>query len=341
MLVCFNENFYDINMERFLRFCILFLIFIQAPYQLVAAPVQSKYIKPDTYNYMYPYMNNQMRTDLNPGVTPNQSTNPMDVVVRTEKLSAPRRVVPRKSKTTGRSAKPITSTNNNVVRSATGGTVQMRSNNARAATNTQNRRVVARSGVRRSAPQIRSGVRTDNGRTSPQIATPGTLATERMSSVQCMAGYTECMDMYCEREQTDYNRCYCSAKLSQIDSTYKSAIDSLITQILTIKNTNNWSDSEMDEYWMATVGKYSNSNSWTNIDNALNINWADTESRVRGQNAFVTGHDYCVQYLRGCSYMATNLRDAYRSQINRDCATYEQSLGRLKNVAESIVEMYK
>lgn len=321
-------------MERFLRFFTIFLILAQAPYQLVAAPVQSKYIKPDTYNYMYPYMNNQMRTDLNPGVTPNQSTNPMDIVVRTEKLSAPRRVVPRKSKTTARSAKPVTSTKNNTVRNATVAP-QMRSNNARAATSTQNRRVVARSGVRRS------GVRTDNGRTSPQTATQNTLATQRMSSGQCMTGYTECMDMYCEREQTDYNRCYCSAKLAQIDSTYKDAIDSLIKQILTIKNTNNWSDSEMDEYWMATVGKYSNDNSWTNIDNALNINWADTESRVRGQNAFVTGHDYCVQYLRGCSYMATNLRDAYRSQINRDCATYEQSLGRLKNAAESIVEMYK
>lgn len=329
-------------MERFLRFFAIFLILAQAPWQLVAAPVQSKYIKPDTYNYMYPYMNNKMRTDLNPGITPNQSTNPMDVVVRTEKLSAPRQVVPRKSKTTARSAKPVKATTTNTVRSATRATNQVRSNNARAATNTQNRRVVARSGVRRTAPQMRSGTRTNNtSRTSPQTTTPNTLATQRMSSGQCMTGYTECMDMYCEREQTDYNRCYCSAKLAQIDSTYKDAIDSLIKQILTIKNTNNWSDSEMDEYWMSTVGKYSDTNSWTNIDNALNINWADTESRVRGQNAFVTGHDYCVQYLRGCSYMATNLRDAYKSQINRDCATYEQSLGRLKNAAESIVEMYK
>ena len=328
-------------MERFLRFCTIFLIFTQAPWELAAAPVQSKYIKPDTYNYMYPYMNNKMRTELNPGVTPNQSTNPMDIVVRTEKLSAPRQVVPRKSKTTARSAKPVTSTtNNNTMRSATG-TTQMRSGNARAATSTQNRRVVARSGVRRTTQQARSNTRTNNtARTSPQIA-PEPLATQRISSVQCMAGYTECMDMYCEREQTEYNRCYCSSKLAQIDSAYKGTIDSLITQILTVKATNNWSDSEMNEYWMSIVGKYSDTNSWTNIDNALNINWADTESRVRGQNAFVTGHDYCVQYLRGCSYMATNLRDAYKSQINRDCATYEQSLGRLKNAAESIVEMYK
>lgn len=314
-------------MERFLRFCTIFLIFTQAPWQLAAAPVQSKYIKPDTYNYMYPYMNNQMRTDLNPGITPNQSTNPMDVVVRTEKLSAPRRVVSRSSTKTARSTQNIAQPKTNVARSASG------TNN--------NRRVVARSGVRRTTQQARSNTRTNNtARTSPQIA-PEPLATQRISSVQCMAGYTECMDMYCEREQTEYNRCYCSSKLAQIDSAYKGTIDSLITQILTVKATNNWSDSEMNEYWMSTIGKFSNSNSWVNIDNALNINWADTESRVRGQNAFITGHDYCVQYLRGCSYMATNLRDAYKSQINRDCATYEQSLDRLKNAAESIVEIYK
>lgn len=314
-------------MERFLRFCTIFLIFTQAPWQLAAAPVQSKYIKPDTYNYMYPYMNNQMRTDLNPGITPNQSTNPMDVVVRTEKLSAPRRVVSRSSTKTARSTQNIAQPKTNVARSASG------TNN--------NRRVVARSGVRRTTQQARSNTRTNNtARTSPQIA-PEPLATQRISSVQCMAGYTECMDMYCEREQTEYNRCYCSSKLAQIDSAYKGTIDSLITQILTVKATNNWSDSEMNEYWMSTIGKFSDSNSWVNIDNALNINWADTESRVRGQNAFITGHDYCVQYLRGCSYMATNLRDAYKSQINRDCATYEQSLDRLKNAAESIVEMYK
>lgn len=314
-------------MERFLRFFAIFLIITQTPWQLVAAPVQSKYIKPDTYNYMYPYMNNKMRTDLNPGITPNQSTNPMDIVVRTEKLSAPRQVVPRKSKTSARSANTAT---------------QMRSGNTLTRTNTQNRRVVARSSVRSNAQQARSSARTDStSRTSPQTATQNTLASQRISSVQCMAGYTECMDMYCEREQSDYNRCYCSSKLAQIDSTYQATIDSLIKQILTIKNTNNWSASEMDEYWMSTVGKYSDTNSWGNIDDALNINWADTESRVRGQNAFITGHDYCVQYLRGCSYMATNLRDAYKSQINRDCATYEQSLNRLKNAAESIVEMYK
>lgn len=94
----------------------------------------------------------------------------------------------------------------------------------------------------------------------------------------------------------------------------------------------------MNEYWMSTIGKYTGDNSWTNLENALNIDWAGTESRVRGQQAFVTGHEYCAQHLRGCYYMATNLRDAYRSEIARDCNAYEQSLMRLKNAAESLIE---
>ena len=67
------------------------------------------------YNYMYPYLNNQMRTDLNPGTTPAQSSNPLSVITKTEKLSAPRRVVARsgtktsaqRSATTTRAAAPV------------------------------------------------------------------------------------------------------------------------------------------------------------------------------------------------------------------------------------------
>lgn len=149
------------------------------------------------------------------------------------------------------------------------------------------------------------------------------------------------MDGYCVRENTAYNRCYCSAKLSQIDAQYQPEIDSLIKQILTMRGTNRWTEAEMNEYWMSVVGKYRGENSWTNLDNALNIDWASLESRARGQNAFVTGHDYCMQHLQGCFYMAANLRDIYRSDIARDCSTYEKSLQKLKNAAESIVEAYK
>lgn len=279
------------------------------------------------YNYMYPYMNNQMRTNLNPGITPSQNSNLIDTVVKTTPLSTSRRVVPRAAKT----ARVAT----NTATTARAGTPSAQSS----------RRVVARRGnLRGNETQTIINNSTNRGiptsYTNSTTTTTQTTTTERVSSTRCLSDYTECMNMYCQREDTKYNRCYCSAKLAQIDSEYQPAIDNLIKQILTLQSTNNWTEEEMNEYWMSTVGKYSNENSWTNLDNALNIDWSNMESRVRGQNAFATGHEYCVQHLRGCFYMAGNLRDAYRSEIARDCATYEQSLQKLKNAAESIVESY-
>ena len=276
-------------------------------------------------------MNNQMRTSLNPGVSPTQNLNPIDTVVRTQQLSAPRRVVARPGRAaTTATTRRITTTTPARAAATVPGTAS-------------NRRVVARSGMRTGAMARTSGraATTDTYRTAVPTTTPTTTNTERISSTRCLADYTDCMNKYCEREKTAYNRCYCSARLSQIDSEYQSSINDLIIQILTLRDTNKWTDEEMNEYWMSTVGKYSNENSWTNLDNALNIDWASSDSRVRGQNAFATGHEYCIQHLRGCYYMAANMRDAYRSEIARDCAIYEQSLQKIKNAAESIVESFK
>lgn len=294
------------------------------------------------YNYMYPYLSNQMRTDLNPGVTTSQSTSPINTIVRTTKIATERKVIPRPTATRN-------ATNSNVRRTNTPTTnARATAPATRSATSipAQNakRRVVARSGLRPGAT-VRTSSRGDTSkltRAAANAANYTTSDTARISSARCMTDYTQCMNGYCEREKTAYNKCYCSAKLSQIDAQYQDAIDDLIKQILTIQGTNQWSDAEMNEYWMDTVGKYAGTdNSWENLDNALNINWAGMESRVRGQSAFNTGHEYCIQHLRGCSYMASNLRDAYRSAIARDCATYEQSLQRLKNAAESIIEANK
>ena len=289
------------------------------------------------YNYMYPYMNNQMRTNLNPGVTTSQSLNPINTVVRTTKLSPGRRVVPRPAPA-NRTASNTTNrrTNTNIARSGT-----MTPQSAQTA---PARRVVARPGLSRNAVTARGTTRKNKYNTTYSETNSGYRSSEiePASSAHCLADYTNCMNNYCLRKDTAYNRCYCSSKLSQIDAKYQPAIESLINQILTIKNTTEWSDTEMNEYWMNSVGKYFGDSSWTNIDNALNkINWSDLESRVRGQNAFVTGNEYCTQYLERCAYMITNLRDAYRSEISRDCSTYEQSLQKIKNAAESIVESYK
>lgn len=307
-----------------------------------------------------------MRTNLNPGTNPSQSNAHINVLTRT---SGPvnktkRGVVPRRASTTTATARSATSASPTATAAASRGVSQRRtsgtSTNARAAaaypqnarvsvyTTNQNsnsqRRVVARSGTGGVTMHTAARTSRDDGNVSTARQSTSAVYTtevEPISSARCMADYASCMDGYCKRANTEYNRCYCSAKLAQIDSKYQPEIDSLIKEILSLKTEKHWTDEEMNEYWMETVGKYTGDNSWENLDQALDIDWASMASSVRGQQAFATGHQYCVQHLRGCAYMQTNMRDAYRSEIARDCTAYESSLQKLKNAAESIVESYQ
>ena len=278
-----------------------------------------------TYNYMYPYMNNAMRTTLKPNDATSQSTSPINAVVRTEQLATPRRVVPRKNVT----VTTPTNTNTDVARSAVN-------------TTTANvRRVVPRRNTISTSPNANLARATTRVEKSV-FATVDPNASKAVSSSRCLADYAECMNRYCERTDTAYNKCYCSAKLAQIDAEYEPQIDELAKQIVALQYGNNAiNNSELNAYWAQVFAQYTGGNSWANLDDALNIDWASMESRVRGQNAFVTGHEYCIQHISGCFYMSSNLRDAYRSSIAKDCATYEAALNKLKTVAESVIEAYK
>lgn len=242
-----------------------------------------------------------------------------------------------------------------------------RQTNARAATtgnqnySNDNRRIVPRNNktTARVAANTNSNPRVSDGRSVQTVSTrqtpvanrnsntvrtasSGSVTNERVSSQRCFADYKECMEMYCQREDTAYNRCYCSAKLSQIDSKYQKKIDALIQQIIKLQYNNpDATSEEIKEYWDQTIGVYTHTNPWVDIENALNIEWPDSQSRIRGQQAFNTGHDYCVRNLRACYYMASNMRDAYKSEIARDCEAYEKTLQKIQNAAESVVESYK
>jgi hypothetical protein len=213
--------------------------------------------------------------------------------------------------------------------------------NANAASSNDARRVVSRGNFAGNAT-VRSGRNESTYlyRQNEAAANAVQSTTESLPAARCLADYTTCMNGYCQRKDTAYDRCYCSSKLAQIDSLYQPAIDQLVKQMLTLTGTNKWSQDEMNDYWEDMVSSHTGDNSWTNLENALDINWADTESRVRGQNSFTIGHEYCVQHLRGCYYMSDNMRDAYRSDIARDCAVYENSLQKIKNAAESFIESY-
>lgn len=316
-------------MERFLRYFFGLLCALMSSDCFAAAVGRaSKYIDPQSYAYMYPYLSNKMRTELNPGTTVSMANNPMNVVVKTEQMSAPRRVVSRASKTSGTTV-------------------------GRAATTTQNASTVAAAPTRRvvARPQTQSArvatAQTARAAVQPVArasAAPVTNTTnEGVSYARCIADYTTCMDGYCAREQMAYNRCYCSAKLAQIDAQYQNNINNLITQIIQIQSGNNttWTNEEMNEYWMQTVGGYVGTNSWANLENALNIEWPTADERLRGQQVFLTGHQYCAQHLRGCAPVASNMRDAYRSRIARDCQTYENALMKIQTAAEAFIENYR
>lgn len=291
-----------------------------------ATNAAANYMDASAYQNLYPYMNNKMRVRLNPGVDTTNSQDTISTLTRTNNAINGRRVVARSATNSG-AYYPADANTQYVSRSGI--------------TPTQTRRVVARRGSDGNETVSRAS-RLDSSYVykvaSAAAADASSSTTQSISTNRCLADYVTCMNGYCERDKTNYNRCYCSSKLAQIDATYQPEIDYLIKQIIMLKNTGTYTDAEMQQYWQEKVGQYTGDNSWTKLDSALDIDWSDTESRVRGQQAFLTGHEYCMQNLQGCYYMAANMRDAYISEINRDCAKYQTNLQKVKEAAESIVE---
>ena len=278
-----------------------------------------------SHDDVYPYILNNTKTTSNKNTTSTNTINSISAAPIGKRGVVKRQTNARAATSTGNTAaRSVVPRGNSVTVRSAAKTPNVRTSNNR---NT-NQRVVARSGA---SVQTRANTR----------GTSGYSSTEKVSSQRCFADYKECMEMYCQREDTAYNRCYCSAKLAQIDSKYQNKIDSLIQEIVKLKYNSSETSDDIKDYWDKTVGVYTGDNPWVNIDNALNIEWADTQSRVRGQNAFNTGHEYCVRNLTACYYMASNLRDAYKSEIARDCETYEKSLQKIQDVAESVIANYK
>ncbi len=310
-------------MERIFRFFIAPCFALCAAVAAAATRKPAMYVDPNAYAYMYPYMNNQMRTDLNPGTSVLMTNNPIDVVVKTKRMSEPRRVVPRTASTTTARAATTAPTANSTRRVV-----------ARAATN-QSTSAPATRATRRVAQRTAR----ENARVTANT-TETVTTTYDVPMTRCLAGYTECMDNYCARANTAYNRCYCSARLTQIDSKYQDEINDMTLQIIRLRGGGQWTDEEMNEYWMERIGQYVGENSWMKLENAIDIDWPSPEERLQGQTVFLTGHEYCVAHLRNCASMSSNMRDAYRSRISRDCDTYEQNMQRVHDAAAAMIEYY-
>lgn len=320
-----------------------------------SAYVPSNFISPPSYNTMQPFMNDTMRMALRSDGADNSPD--QTAVFSRSAVGAGNTPV---SQFVRQNSDTATSTGRRVVaRSATNANVSV-----------QQRKVVsrgagtARSGValpqsqafvsnarvsvsptislnRKVAPRTsRSSTTISSGRTT-SAETLNVVAQDSVSASQCLADYKSCMDGYCQRKNTIYNRCYCGADLARIETTLRPQVEEVLRQLMIIKNggipSSGMTNAELEELWRDTFYQYTGTNDMASLNSALNIEWPDEASNMRGQNAFAMGHEYCVQHLRGCFYMATNLRDSYRSDIARDCTSYESYLNKLKLAGEAVI----
>ncbi|MDR2268840.1 MAG: hypothetical protein LBD94_01500 [Rickettsiales bacterium] len=301
-------------------------------------------LSPEQYNMMEPYLNEAMRAKLKP-------KDSEYTVGRNQLMSR---------QITGAGATPLSNfaryqdgmsnTGRRVVaRSATTSNSSAAQRSARAATTVARAASAASSGnVRRVVSRARSGSRADESvvqqrNTAVENPVQATQLVGDITPEKCLADYSSCMDNYCNRPSTKYDRCYCSARLAQLDAEYKPAIDELLRQITVMRNggeiEDGMSQEEINEYWNEVFGA-TGSNSMASLDEALNIEWTGTESSVRGQNAFVAGDNYCKQHLTGCFYMAENMKSMYRTTIGQDCKKYESYLEKMKYGSEQMLKSF-
>ena len=332
MLVYFHKKIYNTNMRKRILFFASLLSVITATNVMAANNfIPKKFTTVTSHDDVYPYrLNNVKQANTNKKNISSTTAGTTSAAPIGKRNVVKRNTNARSATTNNLSYSNTASYTRNVVPRSNSMAARATGNNSRTYTGRSAKNVSVRQPAVSTARTISPARTTDSEYTK----------TTRVSSQRCFADYKECMEMYCLREDTAYNRCYCSAKLTQIDAKYQNKIDNLIQQIIKLQYGNADTE-EIREYWDETIGVYTKTNPWLNIENALNIEWPDSESRIRGQNAFNTGHEYCVRHLWACSYMATNLRDAYKSEIARDCDAYEKTLQKIQNAAESVIESYQ
>ncbi len=336
-------NYKHAFFARMMTFAILFTLSFTC-FNNAESATASNYINPATYNTMRPFMNEKMQTSLyssNTEYTPDTS-------------SAFARAATGSGNTSGaKLARSGTTSRTNSSTSSGTRRVVARSGSTYSSSGTK--RVVARSGsTAKSATTHSSSARGIQNRTVSARSSRGdtstrssdttitTVSDTSVSTSQCLADYRSCMDGYCERKNAAYNRCFCSDELANIDNTLRPEVENILQQIIVIKNGGSSStsitDAELEDLWQDTFYEHTGTNDMASLNDALDIDWPDeTDDSLRGQNAFLIGHNYCVQHLKGCFYMVSNLRDSYKSEISRDCTSYKTYLTNLKTAGEAVI----
>lgn len=251
------------------------------------------FVSTNNYQYMRPYMTYGMSQQLSPTNRVASATGTRKITPRSGGAVAragtvsPTNPAPAARRVTPRPNQPMTA-------------VRAAANNANTAMTTARAgRVVGAAGV---AP---SGQVNNRGRVAATAAEVGSGPDVSISN--CMSEYKKCMDSYCSRPNTKYDRCYCSPRLSQLDAQFQPKIEETQRRLIAL----------------SIGGKNID---FSSVSEGIEFDWASAENRVQGQDAFLTGSRVCNERLRPCFSIANQLQNLYRSEMNRDCQRYEAYL---------------
>ncbi|MCL2369527.1 MAG: hypothetical protein FWC83_02525, partial [Alphaproteobacteria bacterium] len=305
--------------------------------------VPSDFITPEAFNNMAPFMNQQMQQRLRPAGTqnaPNQNIAVQRAAIASGNMPNQNLIQGMTQHTHAVPQRQVVQRPGaNVARAA--GTPQSGVLNHQSAAAAP-RQVVARAatgGGQVHAPQRQQ---TERRAVVARSATPvtQTLSVQQVAPEQCLALYTECMNSYCERPGTSYNRCFCSPRLAEIQEYYRPRIDAIMRQIVIVQNggqlSEGMSDAELEYWWSRTI--LTGNNSLLNLNASLNaVDFPTSESMLRGRNAFNIGHEFCIRNLVPCAHAANNMIGVYRNAIARDCTAYQNQMRQLLRAAEIVL----
>ncbi|MDR0449583.1 MAG: hypothetical protein LBG89_03975 [Rickettsiales bacterium] len=262
---------------------------------------KADFVHSNNYEYMRPYMNPQMAAQLSPGNT---------AQARSAAAAAPRRMVPRSGAASA--ARSATAAPANTKQAGASRRVVPRQQNNTAVNKARAAQAKANTAMTsaRSGAVVGSAGIAPSGQVNSSRVIPASNLVETGSDTsltQCMSEYKKCMDSYCHRPNTKWDRCYCSPRMAQLDGQFQPKIEKAERLLVALSISGKNAD-------------------YADLAAGIEFDWASAETRIQGQEAFTTAARVCNERLRPCFSVAGQLVNLYRSEMNKDCQRYEANL---------------
>lgn len=287
-------------------------------YQMAAPASPASFVSENNYKYMQPYMTPRISQALSPatsGVAPRRvsARSAAPVARSASTTTAARAAAPTAQPVSGRKVSPRVRVSSSAS-SARAGTMP-----AGIAASVNSARAAAASARAATTPLQNTGIRVNAARG----ATTTNYTTSNSPDVgECLAEYNKCMDGYCHRPDTQYDKCYCSVRMAKIDNEFQPKIEDAKRRLIAVSIGG--AEAVPDD-----------------VDDGLDFDWVGSANQMQGQQAFVMGNSICATKLAGCTAFSGQLTNLYRSEMNKDCTRYENYLDSMLMYLEQRIAMYQ